>query len=117
MTPEFGSYWFRDKSRPFSLFLTAHDVQCLQDNKRLKLEQIDRASRINGSTSLLSAIAWRLGEYIPPMSNLERFFDALYRYVDWAPDPPEEFKGFTANEKKGSFFAIEINVKSELRTQ
>ncbi len=117
MTPEFGSYWLGHKSRPLSLFLTAHDVQCLQDHKGLKLEQVDQAVRILGSISLLSAIAWRLGEYIPPMSDLERFFDALYRYVEWVPDPPEEFKGFTANERKGSFFAIEINVKSEHRTQ
>lgn len=115
MTPEFGSYWLGGKSCQISLFLTAQDIVCLQTKKRLKLDKVHKSVRIEGPLSLLSAIAWRLGEYIPPSSDIERFLEALYRYIGWAPDPPEEFKGFSANEKKGPFFALEINVKSEHR--
>jgi hypothetical protein len=53
------------------------------------------------------------GEHHHHNESVRNFVDALYRYIGWAPDPPDEFEGFfreTNNEGIG-FGVLELTVK------
>ena len=50
-----------------------------------------------------------MGNWEPIQSGneIEHFMSALYRYLEWEEDPPNEFSEFTG---EGNFWGVEITV-------
>lgn len=131
-TVELGSYWLVDSScfcsRGFyssgfyssgfygSGFYSsgglssALDIYNYQHNNRLGNHEAQKI-RLCGETGLISQLGWKSGELIEKDSDLSDFLDALYRYIGFDPDPPDEFDGFTTKEGSGSFGGVEIIAK------
>lgn len=65
------------------------------------------------ATGLFNHVAFMNGE---PHANptVKNLVEALYRFVDWAPDPPGEFDGYyndyTNQPDEGGFAVIEVNI-------
>jgi hypothetical protein len=62
--------------------------------------------------NFFSHIVFEIGEH-HQNKNVKRLIDALYRYAELAPDPPDEFKGYSKKSKKDGFAIIEINIKKD----
>jgi hypothetical protein len=63
--------------------------------------------------SYVKLLSWEIGEPILPNTDIADLINALYRYVDWQDDPPEEFIQFERKGEKKEFWAVEITVNYE----
>ena len=117
-TPEFGSFWLSERKANNGLLCHDYILDAI-NVKNLKIITLGRNHFGNtyylpGSWALLFHLAWRLGEFIHNATILDDFVDTLYRYVGFAPDPPNEFNGFASDENSEmKFWGIEIAVKYE----
>jgi hypothetical protein len=65
--------------------------------------------------NFLNHLLFEIGEHHSNQDNqeIQNLINALYRYVEWEPDPPEEFDGFSVKKEHEGFAAIEISIKSD----
>lgn len=110
--PEFGSYQLindLNRGRISNLYGNAYEVSARQ--RGTHVHTADAANffyDVQVAFSLL--LAWEIGEPIIPSSDIENFVSALYRYIGWEEDPPDEFNDFSTQNSEGGFWAIEITV-------
>lgn len=109
-TPDLGTYWLANLGPevPFSVATTAPSVS--QAVRHSRFEGDGHRLLLRGAAILCSQLAWRYGELIELNSPAEQFLSAMYRYVGFAEDPPDEFEGFSS--ERGPFWGMEITVST-----
>jgi hypothetical protein len=67
----------------------------------------------NAADVFFSQIAFEIGEHHDFNAAVDSLVSALYRHLKLAPDPPDEFEGYTRNvsEEEPGFGIIEITIK------
>jgi hypothetical protein len=115
--PEFGSFvLIKDpKNGPHrsTLFGTAYDVFNNQTGHTVRISDNDKFYPY-GLFSYFKLLTWEIGEPIIPNTDIADLISALYRYMEWEEDPPDEFIRFEKKGEENSFWGIEINVNSEI---
>lgn len=66
-----------------------------------------------GLISYFNLLTWEIGEPIIHNTDVADFTSALYRYMEWEDDPPNEFIKFEKKGEENSFWGIEITVNAE----
>lgn len=111
-TPDLGSYWLalRENS-DYSFAASATDIYNYQVSNKIGFNELNKII-LTGQVALLLQLGWRYGEYVQENSDMNDFFDTLYRYVGFDPDPPDEFIGFMTDKNSDeSFWGIEVKIK------
>ena len=119
--PEYGSFVLVRKKTGLinrknfnisNLFGTAFDISRIQQRKRISVNDEDRFY-YSGVCAYFNLLTWEIGEPIIGNTDISDFTSALYRYMEWEEDPPEEFKGFQKEGEEKAFWGIEITVSTD----
>ncbi len=114
--PEYGSFVLVNDLRfglfESNIFGTAYDIFQNQNRNRIQVSDVDKFYYC-GIISYMSLLAWEIGEPIIPNTDISDFTSALYRYMEWEEDPPDEFIKYERKGEDHSFWGIEITVGTE----
>jgi len=107
-TNDLGTYSFIGKPNNTFTFPAAI-VQNIQKTNSLNSNNLCGIYPYILANAIYHQLIWKYGEPITENTNHKLFLETLYRYVRFAPDPPDEFKGYMINENdKKTFWGIEI---------
>lgn len=118
ITTELGSFVLvRNVSEPWpyhsDVFGTAYDIfQTQNENQRIGRNESFKL-RIRAAVAHFHLLTWEFGEPIIPNTDIADFTSAIYRYMDWHEDPPNEFDNYQNTGQKKFFWGVEITVGGE----
>jgi hypothetical protein len=113
-TKDLGSYWFASRRRSRCPVCSGIDVGFIKQGNQVSFSDWNYFFPFDSVAALVFHITWRYGEFVEEQGETRDFLNALYRYVGFKPDPPEEFIGYmTPTEDNKSFWGIEITVAHE----
>lgn len=125
LTLEFGSFMLEPRSPAIHNYLQGKlgygiCPHALLVRLRLKGPQtvdINSFPYTRGDVSnFISHLAFEIGEH-HTNPGIKSLIDALYRYVEWEPDPPGEFDDFFKESDEDGFAILEIKIQSEHKNE
>lgn len=116
-TKEFGSYWLSQRTAEshfwgLDIVSSAMDISLFQNKNHIENLIPLLIYPNSGTTALILQLMWFYGEFVERNTKIDDFIETLYRYVGFAPDPPNEFDEFsTESNDETAFWGIEIIVR------
>jgi len=118
---EFGSYMLEPRNAAPGNYLP-HKYQCYGISPDAPLVRAFGPAAVNitslvyargDANNFFSHLIFEIGEH-HNNQTVKNLIDALYRYMGWLPDPPNEFKEDYIEYKDDGFGIIEVNVKGDI---
>jgi hypothetical protein len=114
--PEYGSFVLIRDNHPIEFYSdvygSAYDISNNQFGKSVRFTDIHKF-HYSGLFSYFKLLTWEIGEPIIENTDIADFTSALYRYMEWEEDPPNEFIQYEKKGEENSFWGIEITVSAE----
>ena len=112
--PEFGSYVLIGDSNfgleKSNLYGTAYDIDAALNNYKSINKSNYRNLYYCSIFSYFNLLCWKIGEPVINGTDINDFFNTLYRFMNWEEDPPKEFDRFEKIGENKAFWGVEVTI-------